>query len=608
MQILLSKQVFRIGLTLQILMSVGFIFSQPIAQQQIRNQIDLLNKRVVEKIKNKDDSSKLLLNNSIYLSKKNNYLKGLAKAYKNYGVYYSKDGNLEFSQHYYFKALRIYESIGNEDEIGPCYNNIANGFSRVGDFDKSVQYYKLALKYHLKNKKYNKYTETCNNIAIDLIQANKLDEAKRQIEHGLKYTDSVNEPINYANFFSNLAIIYFEENEFEKGVSCLNRILKIYEKENFQSGLTATYYHLGLFSAENNKPKEALLYYRSSYEIAKANHLDGNLRGPLESIMLIHNDMGNQDSVFHYYLELMKLDEETQKKRSEANIHEIEIKFQTEKKEQQLILEKEKRARLEAIANSNGKTITILVIFILFLIVVFLSIWLYQKQKQQLIALKLSQKNDEIEKMINEQRVKIVESQLNGEVIERQRVASELHDRVGGLLATLNLQVEVLSEKLHEQNEVKKLKKLIKTTIQEVRQISHNLDGVGEANGLEYSLKQLQEGISSSQKIEMHLYYELGNLNLNNRLGSELFSIVQELTTNTLKHARAKNITVQLSLLDDKINLIFEDDGDGFNVLTTNLGIGLKNIEKRVEKLDGTFIIDSSSKRGTTLIANIPFE
>jgi len=106
----------------------------------------------------------------------------------------------------------------------------------------------------------------------------------------------------------------------------------------------------------------------------------------------------------------------------------------------------------------------------------------------------------------------------------------------------------------------------------------------------------------------MHLYYELGNLNLNNRLGSELFSIVQELTTNTLKHARAKNITVQLSLLDDKINLIFEDDGDGFDMLTTNLGIGLKNIEKRVEKLDGTFIIDSSSKRGTTLIANIPFE
>lgn len=602
-----GKQKIGIALTLQLLLSVGFLFSQSDIQQQ-RQKIDQLNTTVWEKVKNHDDSSRLLLNQSVYLSKKINYAKGLAKAYKNFGVYFVRNGSQEVAQQYFFKALKIYDSLRINDEIALCYNNIANIFSRIGNYEKSIAYYKLALQIHLKNKKFKQYSETSNNLAGDLIAVSKLNEAERQVQKGLLYVDSINEPIIYANLLLNLAIIYFDENQLDKGIICLKKIIKIYEEENFQEGLSATYYHLGLFSDEKNDHRQALNFYQKSYQISLANKLYDNLRAPLESIIYSYNHLGEKDSVSHYFSKLIEFNGEIQQRRSDKNIQEIEIKFQTEKKEQQLMLEKEKRAKLEAISVSKNKTITILLIVIVLIVAVSIFVWLFQKQKQQLIALKLNQKNDEVAKIVTEQRVKIIESQLNGEVAERQRIATELHDRVGGLLATLNLQFEVLEEKCKLKDEGKTIKQLLKSTINEVRKISHNLDGVGESSGLENALKQLQEGISSSQRIEMHLYYELGDFSLSNIIEKELFSIIQEMTTNTLKHANASNITVQLSLLDEKINLIFEDDGDGFDVHTTNLGIGLKNIEKRVEKLNGTFIIDSKSNRGTTLIANIPFE
>lgn len=607
MKFIFGRQNIRIVLTLQVLLSVGFLFSQSDIQQQ-RQKIDQLNTSIWEKVKNHDDSSRLVLNQSVYLSKKINYSKGLAKAYKNFGVYFVRNGSHEVAQQYYFNALKIYDSLQNNDEIALCYNNIANIFSRIGNFEKSIAYYKLALKIHLKNRKFKQYAETSNNLAGDLIAVSKLDEAKRQVQKGLLYVDSINDPIIYANLLLNLAIIYLDENQLDDGINCLKKIITIYEDENFQEGLSSTYYHLGLFSDKKNDYQQALYFYRKSYQIGIVNKLYDNIRAPLEAIIYSYNHLGEKDSVSLYFTELIEFNEEIQQRRSAKNIQEIEIKFQTEKKEQQLMLEKEKRAKLEAISVSKNKTITILVICIVLIVVSSIFVWVFQKQKQQLIAVKLNQKNDEVEKIIAEQRIKIIESQLNGEIFERQRIASELHDRVGGLLATLNLQFEVLEEKCKLKDEGKLIKQLLKSTIIEVRKISHNLDGVGESSGLEHALKQLQEGISSSQKIEMYLYYELGDIILNNRIESELFSIIQELTTNTLKHANASNITVQLSLLDEKINLIFEDDGTGFNVQTTNLGIGLKNIEKRVEKLNGTFIIDSKPNRGTTLIANIPFE
>jgi signal transduction histidine kinase len=81
---------------------------------------------------------------------------------------------------------------------------------------------------------------------------------------------------------------------------------------------------------------------------------------------------------------------------------------------------------------------------------------------------------------------------------------------------------------------------------------------------------------------------------------------VQELLTNIIKHAEATEVTIQFSEDENMLNVMVEDNGKGFDVNKIKYGLGLTNIEKRLEKIEGDIVIDSAIGNGTTIILNIP--
>ena len=86
-----------------------------------------------------------------------------------------------------------------------------------------------------------------------------------------------------------------------------------------------------------------------------------------------------------------------------------------------------------------------------------------------------------------------------------------------------------------------------------------------------------------------------------------LYRITQELISNILKHAEAKNISLQVGIRDEKIILIMIDDGKGFNVNEQNGGYGLKNLETRTKIMSGKMIIESNPGSGTNVLIEIPY-
>jgi signal transduction histidine kinase len=93
-----------------------------------------------------------------------------------------------------------------------------------------------------------------------------------------------------------------------------------------------------------------------------------------------------------------------------------------------------------------------------------------------------------------------------------------------------------------------------------------------------------------------------------NAMEVNLFRMIQEILTNAIKHAEASEITVSLTQDEDSINIIIEDNGKGFNAknIAKKEGMGLNNITKKVEQLNGTFNIDSFEGKGTTILIDIP--
>ena len=104
--------------------------------------------------------------------------------------------------------------------------------------------------------------------------------------------------------------------------------------------------------------------------------------------------------------------------------------------------------------------------------------------------------------------------------------------------------------------------------------------------------------------LQIHPVEEVDQVNEN--LKVELYKIIQELLTNALKHAKATQIDIQLSVFNNTIQLLFEDDGVGFDQEKVKYGLGFQNLKDRLKTIKGNILINSFPKRGTVIDINVP--
>ncbi|WKV11620.1 histidine kinase [Marivirga harenae] len=238
---------------------------------------------------------------------------------------------------------------------------------------------------------------------------------------------------------------------------------------------------------------------------------------------------------------------------------------------------------------------------------IILFVFFYQRK-----LLKRKIAYQKVEDLLNEQELKNAYSLLEGQEKERQRISKELHDNLGSLLVTANLSIDALPKEQLDTNtreKIGKIDSLIQKAANETRKISHSLDsGLLKHFGLKASLIDLAATLDELTHLKTHFDIQLKGT-FSNEINTELYRIIQELINNTLKHAQAKNIRLEVLELKDKyINIIYEDDGLGFDLNESGKvkGIGLQNIDNRVSKLYGKITLDSAREKGITVIIEIP--
>jgi len=211
----------------------------------------------------------------------------------------------------------------------------------------------------------------------------------------------------------------------------------------------------------------------------------------------------------------------------------------------------------------------------------------------------------EIEKLVNQQEMRSAYSLLEGQEIERKRIAAELHDNIGGLVATLKIYSD-LTLVPAEQQEINrlnvKINQLSENLSQEVRKLSHELDlRTLSGFGLKLAVEHLAEAVTDSGKLKVLTVINLSTV-IDDQVSLNLYRIVQELVTNTMKHAHATTSRIEITAVDNEHTLIYEDNGKGFDQDAASIhGIGLKNIRSRCELIKSKLTIESSP-RGCTFI------
>jgi len=226
-----------------------------------------------------------------------------------------------------------------------------------------------------------------------------------------------------------------------------------------------------------------------------------------------------------------------------------------------------------------------------------------QNEKEK-IHVKLLESKNNLQKLTH----KLIEVQET----EKRNLAMELHDEIGQLLTAIKIDIQNLEERISEDNPEFNLTtntSLIEEAIEKVRNVSLALrPSILDDMGLIPTLKWLTKRIHNNSGINATLNTNIGDISLDSIMEINLYRIIQEATTNIVRHTKSDRISISLNKVDGKIKLIVRDDGQGFDVekAFNNAGegasLGILSIKERVELLNGKLDIQSSSS-GTTLTA-----
>ncbi len=202
---------------------------------------------------------------------------------------------------------------------------------------------------------------------------------------------------------------------------------------------------------------------------------------------------------------------------------------------------------------------------------------------------------------------RILNAVLRTEEKERRRFSKELHDGLGPLLSSAKMSVSALDK----MNTDPKQKELIANTwqvideaVRSLRELSNNMNpSILTGFGLARAVNSFINKLSAFSRIKVNFSTNLKEQRFDADVEVILYRVICELINNSLKHASAEHINLAILLADDRINIVFDDDGVGFvpeQVLNRpDGGMGLSNIYSRISSLKGEIDIDSAPGEGT---------
>ena len=210
-------------------------------------------------------------------------------------------------------------------------------------------------------------------------------------------------------------------------------------------------------------------------------------------------------------------------------------------------------------------------------------------------------------------------AQLN-EILEndRRKISGMLHDSIGQNLLLIRLNIMNYKRNYNngfDEKEFDRTLELLDSTILEVKEVARNLRPLNiEELGLVMVLKMMCSKVSKEAGIKANVQIPEINVELDRELEICIYRVVQEALNNIIRHSKASKFAVDLTMHDGTITLIISDNGIGFKPRQLmdekyfSEGIGILNMQERVERLNGTFHIDSDYNNGTTIISQFTIE
>ena len=561
---------------------------------------------------NKLDSAIRMFEQAIQVARLLSDTLRVARVLANIGnVYLHKKDRIKAIE-YYLQSASLWETCGDQNRLPALYSNINALLNEQKEYNKALEYGNKAVALAQKIGDDFSVVNALLNLANTYGSLEQPEKEYELLEKALPLAKKNEDLDQIATVYFNMGDYYFGKKDF---ASSLEKYLESYEyvkKMGNMYHLCTACSALAVVYHKLNQNRKALQYILQAEKIAN----EVGARADLKEIYLtraeIEQQAGNYKLASEYYSKTLIISDSLFKAETSEKVADVEAKYQNEKKQQAITqLEKDKQIQSLSIKQKSTLNYFLIAAVAVLLITGFLA-YLNIRHRHLLAKKETELHQQRIRELEKDRQLVAVDSMLKGQEEERSRLAKDLHDGLGGLLSGVKFSLSNMKDNLiitpDNMAVFERSLDMIDTSIKELRRVAHNMmPEMLTKFGLDEALKEYCNTINTTKLLTVK-YQSLGmDARLDKSTEIIVYRIVQELLNNIMKHAGATEAFVQLIRENDRLNILVEDNGKGFDtaLLEQNKGAGWMNIRSRVEYLKGQLDIHSEPGKGT--LVNIEF-
>lgn len=463
------------------------------------------------------------------------------------------------------------------------YQTLGNALGHLNRPKESRAYYikarEMAKFNPVKNRREINYLNLYNNIGLTYVDEGNFEQAIAFFKEGLQFDSiAVKYPRQYQNLLGGLSTVYFKQGKTAAAIKGYKTVLEGRKKINYVYGESVSHSLLAEAYIKTEQYNLAKKHAKIGLKLGKQTRNNEQVLECLEFLTTLTT--GNTSKKYfkdYVYLKDSLFSRERTRKNQFAK-----LRYETEKKDQENIILKQENQRKELLLESEKQQKTIG--------------WLFAGAGILFIGFGTSVVASRRKKFLFETKLAQVEVREK----ERQQIAKSLHDEVAGDIRMLHL-------KLTKTKQIEEAQSL--DTIKEnVRNLSHQLssESFDKVSFKDQIINLVADYFEFDFRIKIEAIDTVNWKEINNSIKRTLFLAVRESIQNAKKYAKAKTIILHFSETKKIVFLKITDNGIGFNTKAKQTGIGLKNMQERIEEISGKFSIESELEKGTKISLEIP--
>lgn len=586
---------------LQAMQLLKTAFADAEQQSDLKNQSLWLNQIATNYYsQGQTDSAIHYFHSLIKLKQKQEDTYGLLSDYSTLGGLYQKLGNYQAAQQQLMFATKIAEEERDTFSLIATYIDIANNYLEQRLL---VPAFTHAQQAEVLSKQKSMLLNEGNSLMIQarVYELNsEMYRASEIYKNALAIFEQLGLKQQSADAQIKIADIDNSLQSLNNAVQKLEDLLQVQMADENKLGELDTHIALARILFRLGKNKTAILQeLDKGVDLARITNNRNALKDIYEIRAYVLEQEGDYKAALNNYRAFEGIKDTLLNQENAKMIRELETQYETEKKDKEIL---ENKAELER--RQNRITQMLLGILAMSMLIAF-GIFAYFRNQQ------LAKQRSAV--ITKERETEVLRAMVMGEERERQRIAKDLHDSLGTIMASAKMRVSALQYKLPKLKELESFQKaeeLIDDACNTVREVSHNMMPKSLSKyGLERAIEEVCFTISEANpdmKVDF-ITYGLDELE-DDFLQINIYRIVQELLKNVVKHAAALELLVQLTLEDKILNITVEDNGKGFDNAIIEEGIGLGSIRSRVLGLKGKLTLDTVIGRGTTFMIDVPIK